>query len=34
MFLYQHPSNADNICEWRSDWDFVEVLFERDAYAI
>jgi hypothetical protein len=34
MFAYMHPSNADNFNEWRDDWDFVEVLFERDAYAI
>lgn len=34
MFAYQHPSNGDNIHEFRADWDFIEVLFDRDAYAI
>ena len=35
MFAYQHPSNADNFSEWRSDGDWwFDALFERDAYAI
>ncbi len=31
---YQHPSSGDNFMEFRADWDYVEVLFERHAYAI